>query len=160
MEYNNKQLDQLLALCQERTKIHTDLTKRIVECIFDPVGHVLCDLFGVDPTQIIWEDIEISSPLLLINAVFEYTTPEDIPDFVELIVPAVEANDPTARRITLGIPLPYVAADYDSLMTFMRDTIDRQLAAQEPQVSEPVELTKEQQIQAFLHFGYSKGTIH
>ena len=161
MEYDNEQLEQLLVLYQERTKHYTTLTNQIVECLFDPVGQVLCDLMEVDPKQIIWGDIEIISPLVLISITLEYSAKEDIPDFVNLIAPASEASESLVRRITLGIPLIYVASDYDTLMSFMQDTIDRQLAAQEPPTSNMhEELTTEQQIQAFLHLKDSKGTIH
>lgn len=144
-----ERLEHLLVLFHQRTKTFDEFTSEIIHTISDPVVRVLCDILEVEEDSISWDEVEISSPLIALRFQVVYGDGEKHPEFLDVISPITNKDEPNVRQMVLAFPLIYTTATYDEFKEFMMSTIKDAMSKRGKLVDES--LTREQQLQAYLH---------
>ena len=144
-----ERLEHLLVLFHQRTKTFDEFTSEIIHTIGDPVVRVLCDILEVEEDSISWDEVEISSPLIALRFQVVYGDGEKHPEFLDVISPITNNDEPNVRQMVLAFPLIYTTATYDEFKEFMMSTIKDAMSKRGKLVDES--LTREQQLQVYLH---------
>ena len=143
-------LEHILRLFQQRVETYEAHTGEILRTLSDPVVRVLCDIFGIDEDGLSWEEVDISSPLIPMKFKVAFESEESIPEFTNIISPALPDENKLVRTITMAFPIIYAASSYEEFHEFMMTTINNAIKKQKRLTDTPV-LTVEQQLQAYWH---------
>lgn len=154
---NVERVEQLLHLFYQREATYNAHTERIIELISDPVVRVLCDTFNIDESAIDWEEVNIASPIIGLRFVINYEDADQIPPAVNIIAPSTNESTILRRTVAMGFPIIYATSTYEEFNEFFTDTVNRAIAKQKITTDDPV-LTKDQQLQAYMHRPHGKVT--
>lgn len=144
-----ERLEHLLILFHRRTKTFDECTSEIIHTISDPIVRVLCDVLQVDEDSISWDDVEISSPLIALRFRVTYGDDQTPPEFLDVISPVSNQDEPHIRQMVLAFPLIYTTSTYEEFSKFLQTTIRDAMTKRGKLVNDT--LAREQQLQAYLH---------
>lgn len=144
-----ERLEHLLILFHQRTKTFDVYTSEIIHAINDPIVRVLCDTLQVDEDSIIWDAVEISSPLITLRFRVTYGDDQTPPEFLEVLSPVSNQDEPHIRQMGLAFPLMYTISTYEEFSEFLQMTIRDAMTKRGKLVNDT--LAPDQQLQAYLH---------
>lgn len=145
-----EKVERTLRLFEQRAATFDAHTGEILHHLSDPVIRVICDILNVDEENIGWEEVEISSPLIALRYKITYNDKSEIPEVLDLIAPPKEDDNPLTRTIMMAFPIIYTGASYEEFHEFIMNTVNNAIKKRRITTDDP-ELTKEQQLQAYLH---------
>lgn len=163
-----EQIEHLLGLFDKRQKARNACNREIAETLTPSVLSAIFELVNVPTDAIVWEDMDVVQSILVIRAEITYSPAKEMSQFLTLVMPSVQGENPVQiqRTITLGIPLTVVFQEKETIKGWlmsvaMGNKTEEPLTAEQkqiPQYFNIAELTKEQMTQLLYFQQLTKGT--